>query len=60
MGLFCLTPVQSQLYFWGLGNWIILDYGTAIQTIFNDYFLAMVHPGKLPAKFITEGIIINV
>jgi len=36
MGLFRLAPVQSQLNFWGPGNWIILDYGPAIQTIFAE------------------------
>jgi hypothetical protein len=36
MGRFHLTPAQSQLYFQGLGNWIILDYGPAIQTIFVE------------------------
>jgi hypothetical protein len=36
MGLFRLARVQSQLYFWGLDDWIILDYGPAIQTIFAE------------------------
>jgi hypothetical protein len=33
MGLFLFVPARSRLHFRGLGNWIILDCGPAIQTI---------------------------